>query len=780
VVKQVVATFVTWTPPHTALETGSRTISGGASGDQWSYLPDVHIPFSTPFSSQPAVRLAIGGVEDDSRVPGSFYGAYAVNVTTTGFDLSVRYAYSNSFRGRVNWIATGEKPVAEPPQLVRAGRITVTPAASTGDSWQLVSRTHISFDGPFSSAPSVWLALRGIDDRLNRNGTYYELQAAAITGSGFDLEVYGNHAAVFSAAWIDWIAVGATSTPAEPPSVQSGEHSMSAAVRPAASRWSEVYKAHIDFDRPFAVPPAVAVNGRLTDHVTGRQNGNFRYIEPSNITTTGFDLVVYAADSDSYNMDRFDWIAVEGVAHQKTMPLFAVGAFAASRDAPEAAAHEGNVVLVVPSYAEDAEAVALALEASDKQAILSAHHVFGGPRDQWEDGWAQTLQWAAPLRSRGLVAAIYVVDEPLANGIPAAERDEAIAIVRTAGYKTMIAEYIGNARNDVTGPQQVDYYGVTAYDPPLSLEQALTEYRNHPQWNFVVGQGFDLQSANGTPQQQFAAWIDVARDTRRAGVVFWVWRWPNQTGIADDPEYLAAYDDQVRARPMPGFAAGAFTPSIDVPEAAAHGGNLVLVVPSYRDDPEAVALALEAGNKRAVLSAHHVFGGPPDQWQAGWAQTLRWAAPLTSRGLVAAIYVVDEPLHNGIPVAQRDEAIAIVRASGYKTMIAEWIDSARNDTTGPQRVDYYGVSAYDFGFFGPTLQQALAEYANHPQWNFVVGQGFDLQSRNGSPQQQFTAWVDFARNTRRAGVVFWVWRWSQQTGIGDNAEYLAAYDAAMK
>jgi len=534
------------TPPSvwTALEMGQRTVSGAASGDQWYYTPPVHITFSTPFNSAPAVRLAMGRVEDNSRRSGSFYGAFTSNLTTTGFDLTVRYAYSNSFSGRVDWIAIDEKPAIPPPQLARTGTVTLGPAVRpTGDSWQLVSRTHVTFDGPFSSPPSIWLGLRGIDDRLNRSGTYYEVRAAAVTETGFDLEVYGNHATNFAAAWIDWIAAGGSST--EPPSVQSGAHLMSPAVRPAAAgRWSEVYRGHVEFDRPFAQLPAVAVTGRSTDHVTALQIGNFRYAEPSNITTTGFDLVVYAADSDSYNMDLFDWIAVEGVAHQKTMPLFAAGAFAAGRDVPEASAHGGNAVLVLPSYAEDAETIALALETSNKQAILSAHHVFGGPRDQWEAGWAHTLTWAAPLTSRGLVAAIYVVDEPLWNGISEAQRDEAIAMVQVAGYKTMIAEWIDKARNDTTGPHRVDYYGVTAYDFGSfgpTLQQALTEYVNHPQWNFVVGQGFNLQSRNGTPQQQFAAWVDMARDTRKAGVVFWVWRWPDGTGIANQ-DYLAAYD----------------------------------------------------------------------------------------------------------------------------------------------------------------------------------------------------------------------------------------------
>lgn len=131
------------TPPPvwTALEMGEWTVSGGASGDQWHYTPPVRITFDTPFSSPPAVRLAMGKVEDESRRSGSFYGAFASDVTTTGFDLTVRYAYSNSFSGRVDWIAIGEKAAVPPPQLVRTGTVSMTSALRpTGDSWQLVSR----------------------------------------------------------------------------------------------------------------------------------------------------------------------------------------------------------------------------------------------------------------------------------------------------------------------------------------------------------------------------------------------------------------------------------------------------------------------------------------------------------------------------------------------------------------------------------------------------------------------------------------------------------------
>jgi hypothetical protein len=34
-------------------------------------------------------------------------------------------------------------------------------------------------------------------------------------------------------------------------------------------------------------------------------------------------------------------------------------------------------------------------------------------------------------------------------------------------------------------------------------------------------------------------------------------------------------------------------------------------------------------------------------------------------------------------------------------------------------------------------------------------------------------WAEIGR--QRQGVVFWVWRWPGQEGIGDNSEALAAY-----
>lgn len=223
---------------------------------------------------------------------------------------------------------------------------------------------------------------------------------------------------------------------------------------------------------------------------------------------------------------------------QVPLPAHLYGAFVASADVPEAAAHAGNVVLVVPSYADRAADVTAALRATGKVAILSAHHVFGGPQAQWEQGWAQTKAWAAGMP----VAAVLVVDEPLHGGIPAGVRDAAIARVRADGYTTMTTEGVDRA---IAAPRPpVDVYGVTCYWWPgpgsWSYDRCAAAYGDRPQWDLVIGQawddrGFEVKTAT------VRAWAALGR-TRR-GTIFWVWRWAGQRGIADHDGYLRAYDE---------------------------------------------------------------------------------------------------------------------------------------------------------------------------------------------------------------------------------------------
>jgi len=238
-------------------------------------------------------------------------------------------------------------------------------------------------------------------------------------------------------------------------------------------------------------------------------------------------------------------VAPPAVSRPADLPPHIFGAFASSEDVPDAAANGGNVVLVIPSYADDALAVGAALRANGKVAILSAHHVFGNHESTWEAGWTQTKAWAAPFAE--LIAAVYVVDEPLWNGIPPATRDRAIARVRADGYRTMVADWVEVAVRSPRAPS--DLYGATCYSWPgdgsWSMSRCEEAYRTHPEWNIVIGQGYDVYEGgrkgdeNGDTASQVARWAQFGR--AREGILFWVWRWPGQVGIGDDPALRAAY-----------------------------------------------------------------------------------------------------------------------------------------------------------------------------------------------------------------------------------------------
>ena len=231
-----------------------------------------------------------------------------------------------------------------------------------------------------------------------------------------------------------------------------------------------------------------------------------------------------------------------GVPAARVLPPFIYGAFVASADVPEAAANGGSVALVIPTFADSAQAVGDALRANGMVAIVSAHHVFGGPRADWERGWTRTKEWMAPLP----VAAVYVVDEPLGNGISAENRDAAIARVAADGYTTVVAECIQWAER--TPRAASDLFGVTCYDWPgfggRPQYQCIERYRDRPDWDLVIGQAFDLHRRNGTAREQLRAWAELGRE--RSGVLFWVWRWPGQIGIGDDSTLLDAYREAQR------------------------------------------------------------------------------------------------------------------------------------------------------------------------------------------------------------------------------------------
>lgn len=267
------------------------------------------------------------------------------------------------------------------------------------------------------------------------------------------------------------------------------------------------------------------------------------------------------------------------------------------------------------------------------------------------------------------------------------------------------------------------------------------------------------------------------------------------------PVPSATPTSNARLAVLPPHMFGAFTASADVQEAASNAGNVVLIVPTYNDDPNIVASALASHGKVAIVSAHHVFGNPRSTWGVevgsssirpgssfrmrgvtassvgGWQSTLAWMEPLRRAGVLAGVYVIDEPLHNGIPREIRDEAISIVRNAGFQTVLFEGIDRVGNERPA---VDYFGVTCYDWpGIGGKKLSQCETAYTDHPQWNLVVAQGYDLRQmavRNGTVEEQIARWSKLGKLPGRAGVIFWVWRWPDQVGIADDSDALVAFN----
>ena len=119
-------------------------------------------------------------------------------------------------------------------------------------------------------------------------------------------------------------------------------------------------------------------------------------------------------------------------------PAYMDGWFATARSAGAWA--EGSTTIIVPSWGDDAEGAARTLVERHAFALVSAHHCFGNPRREWEVCWNKTRAWMAPIERTGRLLGVYVVDEPLHNGVTREAIEEAVAIVRAAGYRTMVAE----------------------------------------------------------------------------------------------------------------------------------------------------------------------------------------------------------------------------------------------------------------------------------------------------------------------------------------------------
>lgn len=124
-------------------------------------------------------------------------------------------------------------------------------------------------------------------------------------------------------------------------------------------------------------------------------------------------------------------------------------------------------------------------------------------------------------------------------------------------------------------------------------------------------------------------------------------------------------------------------------------GSTQVIVPSWGDPIGAAAVTMRERGVWAMVSAHHCFGGPPAGWEECWAKTRAWMRPAEETGRVVGVYVVDEPLHNGVPKERVEAAIARVRADGYRVMVAETYARYAGGGRWVPPVDWFGLTAYE-------------------------------------------------------------------------------------
>lgn len=147
-------------------------------------------------------------------------------------------------------------------------------------------------------------------------------------------------------------------------------------------------------------------------------------------------------------------------------------------------------------------------------------------------------EWLRPLAERGMLMGVYLVDEPNGNGISDEEVARGSSFVRQRGYPTMAVREWGYHRK---GRLPVDYYSVTAYSFTTKKEW-VRDFHRTADTDFIVGQAFEanIGYTRGMPDQRY--WRETARQLGKP-IISWVWRWPGQTGCADDAECVEVWSE---------------------------------------------------------------------------------------------------------------------------------------------------------------------------------------------------------------------------------------------
>lgn len=196
--------------------------------------------------------------------------------------------------------------------------------------------------------------------------------------------------------------------------------------------------------------------------------------------------------------------------------------------------------------------------------------------------------------------------------------------------------------------------------------------------------------------------------------------------------------------------------------AAYQSNAVVLLIDSWGESHDTLALQLRQRGVGVLVFVEQCFYPVPRSgWDGCWVNVERWSKPFKDAGILYGYHVMDEPFKHGVPASVRNEANAYVRAKGYDLLGTEWIEYVSDQKMykfpRPAGLRWYAVTCYDFGGSGVKhapwyFQNCAEEYERHPDWDTVVGQGFD--AGNGVPPRD--QWESLAAKLNR-GIIWWAY-----------------------
>lgn len=191
----------------------------------------------------------------------------------------------------------------------------------------------------------------------------------------------------------------------------------------------------------------------------------------------------------------------------------------------------GNIHILLLSWGDDVERIARNMRGNGQVGLVSTHCCLWGGGKFDASRWTRIEEeWLTPLRMHGVLAGIYLVDEPNGNGISVDNVVLGASHAENHGYPTFAATQWRFRRTVLP----VSAQATTAYEwagpGGTKKEYARDWYRENNEW--IVGEAFN--AGRGMRASTFEFWRETAELTRKP-IINWVWRWPGQEGCGDSP-----------------------------------------------------------------------------------------------------------------------------------------------------------------------------------------------------------------------------------------------------